>query len=88
MRDGERNFRRHDELVRCAVGDSDAVGARDGEAEWQWWRRAGQADDAGQSAVEYAIVTAAVAVDALAAVAVLSGGLTSAFTALVSKLPT
>lgn len=54
---------------------------------WRLWWRARERDAAGQSTVEYAIVTAAIAVAAVAAVAVLDGALTSAFQSLVSKLP-
>ena len=41
----------------------------------------------GQSTVEYAVVTSAIVVAALAAVTVLEGGLKRAFEALIGKLP-
>jgi Flp pilus assembly pilin Flp len=41
----------------------------------------------GQSTVEYAVVTSAIVVAALAAVSVLEGGLKGAFEALIAKLP-
>jgi Flp pilus assembly pilin Flp len=57
------------------------------EALWRVWCRIQARDDRGQSTVEYAIVTSAIAVAALAAVGVLEGGLKGAFEALIAKLP-
>lgn len=58
---------------------------------WRLWWRMQLADAAeaerGQSTVEYAIVTAAIAVAALGAVAVLGDGLKNAFEAFIDKLP-
>lgn len=55
---------------------------------WQWWWSVQVRPQRGQATVEYAIVAAAIAVAALAAVAVLEGGLKGAFEGLVNKLPT
>jgi Flp pilus assembly pilin Flp len=54
---------------------------------WRVWYRMQARDTSGQSTVEYAIVTSAIAVAALAAVAVLEGGLKGAFEALIAQLP-
>jgi Flp pilus assembly pilin Flp len=51
------------------------------------WVLANDARERGQSTVEYAVVTSAIVVAALAAVAVLEGGLKGAFEALIGQLP-
>lgn len=53
----------------------------------RWWIAVDQPAEDGQSTVEYAVVTSAVVVAALAVVVLLESGMKGAFESLVSKLP-